>query len=56
MMEEERSVASNDPEIQECATFFDQTFLMIGQVANSLTYHRRKNVLSTLIVNKARVK
>ena len=55
-MEEERSVASNDPELQECATFFDQTFLMIDQVVNSLTYHRRKNVLSTLIVNKARVK
>ena len=36
--------------------FFDQTILLIGQVFNSLTYHRRKDVLPTLIDNKARVK
>ena len=56
IMEEEGSAASNDLRLQKCATFFDQMVLLIRQVFNSLTYHRRKNVLSTLVDNKVRVK
>ena len=44
IIEEESIASSNDPGLQECSTFFDQTVLLIGQVFNSLIY-RRKNVL-----------
>ena len=56
MIQNSKCAASNDPELQECAIFFDQMVLLIGQVFHSLTYHRWENVLSTLICKKARVK
>ena len=40
----------------EIATLFEQSILLISQVFNPITYHRRLNILNTLIDNSIKVK
>ena len=40
----------------DIATFFEQSILLIGQTFNGITYHRRLNILNTLIDNSIKVK
>ena len=40
----------------EIATLFEQSILLISQVFNAITYHRRLNILNTLIDNSIKVK
>ena len=37
-------------------TLFEQNILLIGQALNAITYHRRLNILNTLIDNTIKVK
>ena len=55
MQAEREALPGNDDETtaghMEIATLFEQSILLIGQAFNAITYHRRLNILNTLIDN-----
>ena len=60
IMEAEREALPDDDEAisghMEIATLFEQSILLISQAFNAITYHRRLNILNTLIDNSIKVK
>ena len=60
IMEAEREALPDDDEAisghMEIATLFEQSILLISQAFNATTYHRRLNILNTLIDNSIKVK
>ena len=60
IMEAEREALPDDDEAisghMEIATLFEQSILLISQAFNAMTYHRRLNILNTLIDNSIKVK
>ncbi|XP_066912059.1 uncharacterized protein [Clytia hemisphaerica] len=46
----------DDESTKHLSHLLDQTILVLGQVQNAMNYHRRENVLSTLIDSSTRVK
>ena len=60
IMEAEREALADDDEAtsghMEMATLFEQSILLIGQAFNAITYHRRLNILNTIIDNSIKVK
>ena len=60
IMEAEREALADDDEAtsghMEIATLFEQSILLIGQAFNAITYHRRLNILNTIIDNSIKVK
>ena len=60
IMEAEREALADDDEAtsghMEMATLFEQSILLIGQAFNAITYHRRLNILNTIIDNSIKLK
>lgn len=56
VMDAEKDSHPNDEALSEMACLFEQTILLLSQTCNSLAYHRRENILSTLIDSNAKVK
>ena len=56
LIDSEKENNQDDPALAECAEVFDQAILMLSQVFNNVAYHRRENVLSTLIDSSSKVK
>jgi len=55
-MESKKDQNPDDEPLSEIAMLFDQVVLMVSQTSNSITHHRRDNILSTLIESSTKVK
>jgi len=61
MIEEEKEIENTENGQEESpiaviSNLFEQTILLVGQAFNATAYHRRKNILGTLIENSTKVK
>lgn len=56
MMDSEKEQNPKDEALKEVSNLFEQTILLLAQTHNSMAYHRRENVLSTLIDSTTKVK
>ena len=55
-IDQDKELHPEDENILEISQTMDQAVLLLGQVQNTVSYHRRENVLSTLIDTSIRVK
>ena len=55
-IDQDKELHPENENILEISQTMDQAVLLLGQVQNTVSYHRRENVLSTLIDTSIRVK
>ena len=55
VIDNERDQNPNDDLLEDMGTWFEQTVLLTSQLFNSLAYHRRENILLTLMSTSSKV-
>ena len=55
VIDSERDQNPNDDLLEDMGTWFEQTVLLTSQLFNSLAYHRRENILLTLMSTSSKV-
>ena len=56
VVDQGRDMQPEDEALTEMGDLFEQTVLLTGQLFNTLSYHRRENILSTIIDSPNRVR
>jgi len=56
VMDDEKDQSPDDEHVEQCSRSFDQSIMLIAQVFNSLSHHRRDNILTALMDSPVKVK
>ena len=56
VLDHEKELNPSEETLVELSCLFEQVMLLIAQTHNTIVYHRRENVLTTLIDSSSRVK
>jgi len=54
--DQERESYPDDENLNTMSTLFEQANLLLSQTFNSISYHRRENILSVLLESSTKVK